>query len=506
MKTYNSRLSLKLLLPFLLLPLVLCAEVKPNALFSNGAVLQQGVPIPIWGTAVAGEMVTVNLDGGRASATADQDGKWKVELPARQAGGPYEMLISSGNKTIKITDILVGEVWVCSGQSNMEWKLSQASNAATEAPLADYPQIRMFTVPKKTAVNPESDTDGSWVVCTPASAPGFSAVGYFFARDLFKARSVPVGMIHSSWGGTPAEAWTSYAGLTSQPALIFYTDALTKKVQGYLKGMGAFQKSIEAFFSKNLDFPSTPPWPSDLPTNVPVNPFSSQYTPTVLYNGMIAPIIPYAIRGVIWYQGESNASQAKLYQTLFPAMISDWRKRWALGDFPFLFTQIAPYNGQPPEIRESQFLTLGKSPNTAMAVTTDVGDANDIHPRKKEPVGQRLALAARSLAYGEKIVFSGPLFASLQIEGNKAIVRFTHIGGGLVARDGDLKGFTLAGSDGNFLPAKAEIVNNTVVVTRNEITAPVAVRYGWANVPDVNLFNIDGLPASPFRTDLPPAE
>lgn len=506
MKSASSKFLLCASILFLAVVGSVNADVKPNPLFSDGAVLQQGVEIPVWGTAAAGEKVTVSLDGQEASATADADGKWKVQLPSRQAGGPFVMTLSSGNKTIKLNDVFVGEVWVCSGQSNMEWKLAQAANAATEVPQANYPRIRMFTVPKNVSANPVSEAAGKWEVCTPATAPGYSAVGYFFARDLFKARSVPVGMIHSSWGGTPAEAWTSYAGLTTKPTLKFYTEALRKSVDGYFKSLESVRKTIDPFLAKYPEIPSTPPWPNDFPTNLPVNPFSSQNTPTVLYNGMIAPLIPYAIRGVIWYQGESNASQAKLYQTLFPAMIADWREKWGLGDFPFLFTQIAPFAGQPPEIRESQFLTLGKSAKTAMAVTTDVGDPQDIHPRKKEPVGQRLALAARALAYGESLEYSGPLFTSLKIDGSKAIVSFAHVGAGLTAQNGELKGFTIAGADGKFVPAQAEIVGETVVVSSPGVVAPTAVRYGWANVPDVNLFNKEGLPASPFRSDLPPAE
>jgi sialate O-acetylesterase len=219
---------------------------------------------------------------------------------------------------------------------------------------------------------------------------------------------------------------------------------------------------------------------------------------------MLHPLIPYAIKGAIWYQGESNASQSRLYQTLFPAMIADWRTRWNQGNFPFLFVQIAPFNGQPPEIREAQLFTLKNSPNTAMAVTTDLGDANDIHPTRKEPVGQRLALGARALAYGEKIEYSGPLYQSMEVKGSEAILSFAHTGSGLLAKDGELKGFTLAGADGRFIPATAKIEGTKIVVTAAGVTDPIAVRYGWENVPDVNLFNQEGLPASPFRTDVKP--
>lgn len=481
----------------------LYSAVKPNALFSDNAVLQQDTPVPVWGTAADNEKVTVQLDGQQVSTTA-KDGKWMVQLPSHKAGGPFTMTIT-GQNTNSFTNILVGEVWVCSGQSNMEFRLNGASNAVTEIQSANYPQLRMFTVNHKTALNPCDEVVGKWMVCTPDTAAAFSAVGYYFGRDLLKAKSVPVGMIHSAWGGTPAQAWTSFSGFSMSPELKFYSDALTNSVADYCKALEAYRTVLDDFYAPGSSAPTAPPWPTNLPTSGPVSPFdgkaSMPQTPTVLYNGMIAPLLPYAIRGVIWYQGESNAAQAKLYRTLFPAMIADWRQKWGRGDFPFLFTQIAPFSGQPPEIREAQLLTLGKSTNTAMAVTTDAGDANDIHPKKKEPVGQRLALAARAVAYGEKIEYSGPLYESMRIDGNKVILNFSHTGSGLLAKDGELKGFTIAGTDGKALPAKAEIVGSTVVVSSDSVLAPVAARYGWTNVPDVNLYNREGLPASPFRTD-----
>jgi sialate O-acetylesterase len=290
-------------------------------------------------------------------------------------------------------------------------------------------------------------------------------VAYYFARDLHAKLGVPVGIISTSWGGTPAQAWTSAEGFAGQPELKGYADQL---------------QAAEV-----------------LPEN------GHQNFPAALYNAMIAPVVPYGMKGVIWYQGEANAGQSKQYQTLFPAMIADWRAKWKLGDFPFLFVQIAPFKGLPPEIREAQLLTLAKSKNTAMAVTTDCGDANDIHPKQKEPVGHRLSLAARALAYSEKIEYSGPLYQEMKAAVDKAWISFSHAGGGLVAKDGDLKGFTIAGADGKFVPAKAEIKGDKVVVSAEGVSDPKAVRYGWDNVPGVNLFNKEGLPASPFRTDLP---
>jgi sialate O-acetylesterase len=349
----------------------------------------------------------------------------------------------------------------------MEWTLNASFQPEVEKPKAKFPQIRMITAKKVSSLTPLDEVQGKWQECSPETVGGFSAVAYYFARDLHAKLGVPVGIISTSWGGTPAQAWTSAEGFEGQPELKGYAD------------------QIKAAAEKP---PEKGPGP---------------HFPGALYNAMIAPVIPYGMKGVIWYQGESNAGQSKQYQTLFPAMIADWRTKWKLGDFPFLYVQIAPFKGQPPEIREAQFLTLAKTKNTAMAVTTDYGDANDIHPKQKEPVGNRLSLAARALAYGEKIVYSGPLYQEMKTAGDKAWISFSHLGVGLMAKDGDLKGFTIAGADGKFVPAKAEIKGDKVIVSAEGVAEPKAVRYGWENVPDVNLFNKEGLPASPFRTDVP---
>ena len=504
------------------------AEVKPNPLFTDGAVLQRGQDVPVWGTARDGEKVTVEVGTQKVSTTA-ANGTWSVKLKPLKEGGPLTMKIT-GDNAVTVNNLLVGEVWVCSGQSNMEFKFSAASNAKEEAPKATYPKIRMFTVTRRVAAKPQTEPVGKWVECSPETVGGFSAVGYFFARDLHQKLGVPVGMIHSSWGGTPAQAWTSLEGFGNEPELKGYVDGAKALVanyeasaptypaklaeyqaakktwdetvgKAYTESVNAWNAAVAAAKAANQPLPPKPS-PSSPPPSAPANPDGSSGTPTALYNGMIAPILPYAIKGAIWYQGESNAGQAKQYRTLFPAMIADWRAKWKQGDFPFFFVQIAPFNGQPPEIREAQFLTLSRSKNTAMAVTTDVGNPTDIHPTKKEPVGQRLALAARALVYGEKIEYSGPLYASMKAQGGKIELGFTHTGGGLVAKDGELKGFTIAGDDKKFVPAKAEIKGDKVVVSAEGVAKPTAVRYGWANVPDVNLYNKEGLPASPFRTDV----
>ncbi len=443
---------------------ILHAEVKPNVLFSDGAVLQRGQNVPVWGSANDGEKVTVEF-GGQTVTTTAQGGKWKLELKPLKAGGPFSMKISGDNE-VTVNNLLVGEVWIASGQSNMEWTLNASFQPEVEKPKANFPQIRMITAKKVASLQPLDEIQGKWQECSPQTVGGFSAVAYYFARDLHAELGVPVGIISTSWGGTPAQAWTSAEGFEGQPELKGYADQL------------------KAAAAKP---PEKGPGP---------------HFPSALYNAMIAPVVPYGMKGVIWYQGESNAGQSKQYQTLFPAMIADWRTKWKLGDFPFLFVQIAPFKGQPPEIREAQFLTLAKSKNTAMAVTTDYGDANDIHPKQKEPVGNRLSLAARALAYGEKIIYSGPLYKEMKVAGNEVGIRFDHTGGGLVAKDGDLKGFTIAGADGKFVPAKAVIKGDAVVVSAEGVSDPKSVRYGWDNVPDVNLFNKEGLPASPFRTDV----
>ncbi len=504
------------------------ADVKPNPLFTDGAVLQRGQPVPVWGTARSGEKVTVEIAGQKAGTTA-AEGKWSVNLKPLKEGGPHTMKIT-GDNAVTVNNLLVGEVWVCSGQSNMEWKFAASHNAQEEGPKADFPKIRMFTVNKKVSAKPLAEAEGSWVECSPQTVGGFSAVGYFFARDLYQKLGVPVGMIHTSWGGTPAQAWTSLEGFGTDPELKGYVDAAKQKLATYDADVAGYAARMEEFNTKIKEWNETTgkayqetlkawneatakakkdgqplppkPVPSSPQPKPPASPDGGPGDPASLYNGMLAPIIPYGIKGAIWYQGESNAKNSKQYRTLFPAMIADWRARWKQGAFPFFFVQIAPFNGQPPEIREAQFLTLSKVENTAMAVTTDVGDAKDIHPKQKEPVGQRLALAARALTYGEKIEYSGPLYDSMTAKGGSLILNFKHVGGGLVAKDGELKGFTIAGADKKFVPAQAKIHGATVVVAAEGVAAPKAVRYGWENVPDVNLFNKEGLPASPFRTDV----
>jgi sialate O-acetylesterase len=500
------------------------ADVKPHALFSDGMVLQRGAKCPIWGTADPGEFVAVlfaaaNEKGATAtfasSTFADKNGKWRIEFPVASniAGGPYELIIK-GKNTILLKDVYIGEVWVCSGQSNMEWPLRLTHNAEEVVKKAKNPKIRLFTVPHNTSDKPLAHFKGQpkWQECNPDTVKNFSAVGYFFGRDLHKALDVPIGLIHTSWGGTVAEAWTTRAALESNPELKELIEQYEKTEPlaqaNYQKALQKYQAELakhKEAVAQAKEAGKQPP----RPPRKPVPPDSNPNRPCVLYNAMIHPLQPYAIKGVIWYQGESNANRAYQYRTLFPVMIQSWRETWKQGDFPFLFVQLAPFMpivSEPQEsawaeLREAQLLTSLHCKNTGMAVITDVGEPQDIHPRKKEPVGARLALAARALAYGEKIEYSGPIYDKMEIKDGKAVLHFRHVGKGLEAKGGPLTGFTIAGSDRKFYNAQAEIQGDTVLVWCDKVPQPVAVRYGWANYPVVNLWNKDGLPASPFRTD-----
>jgi sialate O-acetylesterase len=483
------------------------AEVKPHGLFCDHAVLQRDAEVPVWGTARDGEKVTVEIAGQKATATA-AGGKWSVRLRPMPAGGPHTLAIA-GDNTVVLNDVMVGEVWVCSGQSNMERQLGLRNgqqpldNYLAEAAAANYPQIRQFLVPQKTAASPHTEVESKWVPCDPESVLGFTAVGYFFGSDLHRRLKVPVGLIHSSWGGTPAQAWTPPDVLAREFPEV--AEAQRKAVEGYEAALAKYRAAepeLLAKWEKAVEEAKQQGQPAPRKPAPPRDPATSTGRPSALYNAMIHPLLPYRIRGAIWYQGEADSGRAEQYKRLFPAMIGGWRKAWGAGEFPFLFVQIAPHERMSPEIREAQLLAWQTTPNTAMAVTADVGDAKDIHPTRKRPVGERLALAARALVYGEKVEYSGPVFDAMRVRGGRAELSFVHRGGGLVAKDGPLRGFELAGADGKFHPARAAVEGSAVVVSSEVVPAPKAVRYGWSSVPDVNLFNADGLPASPFRGEV----
>ncbi len=468
------------------------ADVKLPALVSDGMVLQQGINVPLWGWADEGESVTVEFQGQKVSTTA-KDGKWMVRLKPLKAGGPFTLTVSGKNR-IELKNVLIGEVWVCGGQSNMQWRLNQSDNAEAEIAGAKYPMIRLFTVPRAEVDAPLTDVKAGWKECSPETAAEFSAVGYYFGRDLQKARNMPVGLINNAVGGSPAESWTSAVALNADAEYKQFHAEYPERMERYENALAKYKEDAEKAKAENKPVPRAPgkPW-----------------MPSGLYNGMLAPLVPYAIKGVIWYQGETNATRAYQYRRLFPTMISNWRALFGQGDFPFLFVQLAAFgpNSQKlgesdwAELREAQLMTLSTSPKTGMALAIDVGTYDDIHPRNKQPVGVRLALAARAVAYGEKIVHSGPVYQSMKIEGEKAVLNFKHTGGGLEARSGELNGFIIAGDDQVWREARAEIKGDRVIVSSPEVAKPVAVRYAWAKYPTCNLYNREGLPATPFRTD-----
>lgn len=432
------------------------AELKLSPVFGDNMVLQRDKEVPVWGTAKPGTKVNVEFAGQTATATAEKDGRWMARLQPLSAGGPHDMQVA-GDGSVAFENVLVGEVWVCSGQSNMEWPLNKANNPESEIAAADDPKLRLLAVKRKRSDKEDTSFEGQWQACTPQSAAGFSAVAYFFGRHLRQELDIPIGLVKSAWGGTPAEHWTPKSSYDADPTL----------VETSAGGEGVMKQSSS------------------------------------LYNGMIAPLVPMAIQGVIWYQGESNVPRGPYYRHLFSSMIEGWRNEWQQGDFPFLFVQIAPYNYKGhkgcPLVREAQLQTLSV-PNTGMVVTMDIATIDDIHPRNKQDVGKRLGLAARAIAYGEDIAFSGPIYKSMEVKGDKVVLSFDHTNGGLVAVDGPLNSFEIAGESGEYVPATAEIEGDTVVVHSDEVKQPTEVRFAWKDTALPNLFNGEKLPASPFRT------
>jgi len=486
-----------------LLPVCLLAFLAPLAsatvtlpkLISDHMVFQCDMPVRVWGSAAPGESVRVRFRDQTVRAQADDQGRWELFLQPMDAGGPNDMRVE-GNNRLVVRDILVGEVWIASGQSNMRWRVDQSNDADAEIAAAKYPRIRLFQVELDTAGEPRADVTGVWKRCSPESAGVFSAVGYFFGRRLHQELNVPVGIIQSAWGGTPAEAWTSREKLRADPALWFYLNRWDRVLAEWPAARIRYERDLAAW--KRLPEADRPPEP-----RAPRGP-GHQHAPAALYNAMVAPLTPYGIRGAIWYQGESNAGadQARLYRRLFRTMIEDWRSRWGQGPFPFLFVQLANYQtgGDWPTLRESQTEALALR-NTGMAVTVDIGDPEDIHPRNKQDAGKRLALWALAGTYGRKIVHSGPLYRQMTTEGDRIRLWFDHTGAGLKAWDGALRGFLIAGPDHVFHPAEAAIDGATVVVSSRLVEEPKAVRYAWDDDPPNNLRNSADLPASPFRTD-----
>lgn len=480
------------------------ADVTLPAIFSDGMVLQRGVEVPIWGRADAGETVTVALGAQKQTTVAGAAGKWLLRLAKLPTGEALQMTVSGKNKII-IRDVSIGEVWLASGQSNMELRLPRALNAKAEIAAANFPQIRQFRVGRKIAATPQSDTKGFWQAATPQTSENFTAVGYFFARELHRKLGVPIGIIHASYGGTPAQAWTSETALQANPKLQQVFDDWQKTLADYPQDKASYDRQLESWKTRAAAAKAAgekaPPKPIAPPGS------GGKATPSGLYNGMIAPLVPYAIRGVIWYQGESDTRRPALYRALFPALIKGWRRDWN-AELPVLFVQLANFHKpqtQPVEdgwaqLREAQADALAL-PQTGMAVAIDLGEAGDIHYANKQEVGRRLALIALAKVYSGRSEYSGPMFAKLTVEGNRLRVQFTHAAG-LKVRDGsEVKGFAIAGKDGAFHWAKAKIDGADVVFSSPEVPQPVAARYDWADNPIGNLINAADLPAVPFRSD-----
>jgi sialate O-acetylesterase len=443
------------------------------SMFSDHMVLQRDLRVPVWGRAERGAQVTVTLDGKSATATADDDGAWRASLEPHAAGGPFELVVSAGDHKLTLGDVLVGDVWIASGQSNMEWPVAASNDAEAENAAADFPQIRFIDVPNVVGDAPRTEFENAaWEVCEPGKIGRWSAVAYFFGRELNRELKVPIGLVGCNWGGTPMEAWTSREALESSD-------------------------TFDAALADDAREPAND-------EEAEARRRGAQNRPARLFNGMLSAVVPYGIRGVIWYQGESNAGRHQEYAELTRLMIGDWRNRWGQGDFPFFVVQLAgwePGGESWPFLREAQVDALSV-PNTGMALAIDIGDRQDIHPRNKQEVGRRLALAARAIAYDDDVVYSGPTFKEVAFDGGKARLTFDHIGGGLMAgrEGGELKGFEIAAADGKFVPAKASVDGEAVVAWSDAIADPKAVRYNWAAFPDGNLTNAEGLPAVPFRS------
>lgn len=434
------------------------AEIKAHGLFTDNMILQRDKKVAVWGTTDKPDKVTVKFADQTVSATPE-NGKWKVELMALTASKmPRDLVISQGDQNVTKKNVLVGDVWICGGQSNMQWEIRQSAGAAEAIASGQNPNIRLFLVPRQGKPEPTSDVVGNWTEATPDSVKFFSAVGYYFGRDLQKSLDIPIGLISSNIGGTTAERWMSKESIDTNPEI----------------------KEMKSPQGRND-----------------------------LYNAMIAPLAPFGVKGAIWYQGESNADRPYNYRHVLAGMIKSWRDTFGQGDFPFFIVELAPFTGIVKEpvdqewavVRESMQWIAAKVPNVDTVSIVDVGHESDIHPQQKQPVGERLSRAARAMVYGEKIVPAGPEYESASFQEGKAVIKFKNVGAGLEAKGGELTGFTIAGEDKKFYNATAKIEGQTVVVSSDKVAAPKAVRLGWANYPIVNLWNKDGVPAHPFRTD-----
>ena len=516
------------------------------AIFGDHMVLQQEIKLPVWGTADPDEAITVTAGTHTAGVKAGPDGAWRVDLDPFPNGAAPVTLTVTGRNTVKFNDVLIGDVWICSGQSNMQLAMHEVYDGAAELAKADDPQLRLFRPDKVHSLTPMNDLPGKWFVSSSNTAWAFSAAGYFFGRELRARINRPIGMIGIYVGGTPAQAWTSLDALQKDPAFKPYVDQYQQANANYPAESQAYAVQMAAYTAAKKDWDEkygkdfndrlkewttaasaayaaglpNPPYPKPKlsPPKKPAEPGGGWRTASVLFNGMVRPLIPYGLKGVIWYQGEDNVPDSQLYPGLFSTLIADWRQRWSEGNFPFLFVQIANFNQHPKEdwplLREAQLKTALSVPNTAMVVTIDIGLPENIHPVDKLDVGLRLALAAENLAYGQKVIYSGPIYDSMTVQGSAIRIKLSNTGSGLkigappwvgprstVPPRDHLSGFVIAGEDKKWTVADARIDGDSVVVSSPKVAAPVAVRYGWDNAPVCNLYNRENLPASPFRTD-----
>ncbi len=481
------------------------AEVSLPKVFTDHMVLQREQANPIWGSANPGEKLTLSLAGNVLSVEANQDGSWRTKLPPLPAGGPHTLTIAGSSK-IEIKDVLVGEVWFCSGQSNMEWPVSNTNSAEVEIAAANHPQIRLLSVERNGTDIPQDDINGQWKVCSPETVGDFSAIGYYYGKTLNAALGVPIGLIDNAWGGSKAESWVPRDTLESDDRYAAMLEHWDEKVKNFNA------EEYDAFMQKFKEWEQAGYPQPGLNWDDTVHPVSGQHRPANIYNGMVHPLIGYGIKGVIWYQGESNGTRAEQYLDLFPLVVKTWREKWGQGDFPFYWVQLAdfgaeqttPHDEDWAELRDSQTSAMDVLPNSGQAVIIDLGESHNIHPRNKMTVANRLVRWPLAKDYGFDIAYQSPRYSGMEIVGNKIRISFDSVSEqGLYSFDtDDIHGFSIAGDDQKFVWAEAKIVDPTTVeVWAEDIENPVAVRYGWANNPKVNLYDYNGLPVTPFRTD-----
>lgn len=503
--SFKHRFTIAGILLMICSPMAAHAEVKLASPFSSHMVLQRDLPAPVWGWADAGETVKVEFAGQSKTTTTASDGKWRIDLDPLTASADGRAMTIGGSNTAKLIvldDVLVGEVWLASGQSNMVFPMSKKQmswagvvNEEQEIAAANHPQIRMFTAEPIRSETPQTTVPGQWQVCTPENAPGFSAVGYYFARSLHRELKVPVGVVTLAYGASTAQAWIRREAIAADPKLKPELDRFDESIQKYTpptsEELAKYEAAVEKAKAANARLPRRPK----------PHPAQDQHNPTVLYNGVIAPVVPFSARGIIWYQGESITNPRELFPVWNRTLINDWRSLWGR-ELPFYFCQLAALDAKSnsPEVRELQADALSV-PNTGMAVTIDIGDRKDVHPHNKLDVGERLARIALARDYGKEIEYAGPRFVKAVVESDSIRVIFSHAAG-LIGKDGPLKTFEIAGADGKYVPADASIDGDTVIVRAATVSAPVSVRYAWANYPEgANLYNSAGLPAAPFRAE-----